>query len=56
MDLWAYNERRERVIGQVQKPIEETLGILETMIYYVPPKDYTKMARSHKIEFAPLVL
>jgi ferredoxin len=32
------------------------LGILETMMHYVPPKDYSKMARPRKIEVAPLVL
>jgi hypothetical protein len=32
------------------------LGILETMMNYVPPKDYSKMARPRKIEVAPLAL
>ena len=32
------------------------LGALETIKYFVPPKDYSKMARPRKIEVAPLVL
>jgi hypothetical protein len=32
------------------------LGALETIKQFVPPKDYSKMARPRKIEVAPLIL
>jgi hypothetical protein len=41
----------ELIYGRLKK-----LGALETIKQFVPPKDYSKMARPRNIEVAPLVL